>query len=195
MAYIPANDFTASALLDGRTLDPGVYHFNVAADLSLVDPILTLNAHGLDNVFWVFQIGSSLTTAAGAQVLMINPGTNNGVFWVTNTGAITFGANNIILGNYIANTSIAFGDVNSGSGRALALTGGVTSPATITGIDVLGAGGNGWEGGLTYDLSNNVVPVPEPASTSVLIAGFMGLVIGVRRIRRHYSDRKLVLRA
>jgi hypothetical protein len=188
MAYIPANDFTATPTLGGRTLSPGVYHFDVAADLT---GALTLDANFQDNAYWVFQIGSSMTTAANSQVVLINAGANAGIFFNAGT-FITIGATNATLGNYLAGETITVGDVadGSGGGRFLSLAG-VTMSGTAA-VDVQGPGANGgWDGALTYDLSNNVVPVPEPASTSALIAGFMGLVIGVRRIRRHYSDRKL----
>jgi hypothetical protein len=192
MAYLSENDFTATPTLGGRTLSPGVYHFDVAAGLT---GTLTLDANFQDNAYWVFQIGSSMTTAAGAKVELINAGANAGIFWDAGT-FITFGATNTTLGNYLAGETITYGDVanGAGGGRFLSLAG-VTFSGTAN-ADVQGPGANGgWDGALTYDLSNNVVPVPEPASTSVLIAGFMGLVVGVRRIRRHYSDRKLVLRA
>ncbi len=139
------NDFTATPTLGGRILAPGVYNFNVAADLT---GTLTLDAGGMNNVTWVINIGTSLTTAANAQVLFVNLGSNggkdNGLFW--NAGAaITFGATNIIAGNYLAGTHIDFGTTvpatGTGSGRALAVTDYIAFDGSAT-MDVLGTGGD-----------------------------------------------------
>jgi autotransporter-associated beta strand protein len=139
-----------------QILAPGVYKFDVAASISL-NGVLTLDAQGQNNVVWVINIGTSLTTGENAKVEFINLGSNggadNGLFW--NAGsAITLGATNVIAGNYLAGTDITFGTTvpgtGSGSGRALAQAG-VTfdGPATM---DVLGGPGNGdLAGGLTFD--------------------------------------------
>src|SRR4029079_5966203 len=55
--------------LGGLTLTPGVYCFSSSAQLT---GILTLNALGNPNAVWVFQTGSTLTTAG--SVLMTNGG-------------------------------------------------------------------------------------------------------------------------
>src|SRR4051794_12396152 len=64
--------------LGGLTLTPGVYTFNSSAQLT---GALTLDGAGDANAFWVFQIGSALTTASGSSVQVINGGANNGLFW------------------------------------------------------------------------------------------------------------------
>ncbi len=145
-------NFTATPTLGGRTLTAGVYNFDVAADLT---GTIFLDANFQNNVTWVFNIGTTLTTAAGAQVVFINLGTNggidNGLFW--NAGAaVNFGAENIIAGNYLAGTAITFGTTNgadgSGSGRALA-----GAEITFDGpgnMDLLGTGGD-LTGGLDFD--------------------------------------------
>ena len=65
-------------------LTSGVYHFDSSAQLT---GALTLDAQGLDNAFWVFQIGSTLTTASSSSVALINPGSNNGLFWQVGSSA------------------------------------------------------------------------------------------------------------
>jgi autotransporter-associated beta strand protein len=157
MPVIPANNLTGQDL-GGMTLAPGVYKFDVAAAITLAGTkILTLDAQGKNNVVWVFNIGTSLTTAAGSQIKFINLGTNlgadNGLFWNAGT-AITFGATNVIAGNYIAGTNITFGTTvpaaGSGSGRALA--GAIVSFDGAATMDKLGAPGNGdLAGGLALD--------------------------------------------
>lgn len=159
---IPANNLTGQDL-GGMTLAPGVYKYDVAAAITLAGTkILTLDAQGKNNVVWVFNIGTTLTTAAGAQVKFINLGTNggadNGLFWNAGT-AITLGATNIIAGNYIAGTNITFGttvpSTGSGSGRALA--GQIVSFDGAATMDALGAPGIGdLTGGLALDGVNIV---------------------------------------
>lgn len=147
--------------LGGTTLRPGVYKFNGAAKLT---GALVLDARGRNGAFWVFQIGTALTTTVNSSVKIINPGSNGakdcGIFW--NAGsAITIGANNQILGNYLAGTSITFGAKSSRSGRALALAGITLDNNQINAKG--GPGGTDWSGGLKYDASGAVVPDPDLA--------------------------------
>ncbi|WP_043588586.1 autotransporter-associated beta strand repeat-containing protein [Geminisphaera colitermitum] len=164
MVSPPANNLTGvnGGDLATQILTPGVYKFDVAASLSL-NGVLTLDAQGKNNVTWVINIGTALTTGANAQVVFINLGSNggadNGLFWNAGT-AFTFGANNVIAGNYLAGTDITFGTTvpaaGSGSGRALALAG-VTFDGTAT-MDALGGPGNGdLTGGLAFDDNGNLV--------------------------------------
>jgi outer membrane autotransporter protein len=141
-------------------LSAGVYTFNEMASLT---GALVLDAQGQNNVAWVFQIGTSLTTAANSTVTFINLGSNGGsdlgLFW--NAGAaITIGDNNTTAGNYIAGTSISFTGITTtvgvGGTRALALA--AVSFAGPGAINALGGGGR--EGGLMYDSNGNVVPIP-----------------------------------
>jgi len=113
--------------LSGMTLTPGVYKFDVAAEFTN-GTTLKLDAGGLNGGVWVFNIGTSLTTAALAGVEVINLGSNQGsdleIYWNAGAG-ITIGANNTIIGNYLAGTSINVGTTMPSasafaSGRALA---------------------------------------------------------------------------
>ena len=161
----PANNLSGvnGGNLATQILAPGVYSFNTAASISL-NGILTLDAQGQNNVTWVFNIGTELTTGANAEVRFINLGSNggadNGLFW--NTGSsITLGGNNVIAGNYLAGTSISFGTTlpgnGSAGGRALALAG--VSFAGAGTLDVLGGPGNGdMTGSLVIDNNGNLVP-------------------------------------
>ena len=64
------NDLTGQDL-GGKTLVPGVYCFSTSAQLT---GALTLNALGNSASVFVFRIGSTLTTATGSSVAVINPG-------------------------------------------------------------------------------------------------------------------------
>ena len=63
------------------TLTPGIYKFDSTAQLT---GTLTLDAQGASHAVWVFQFGSTFTTAAGSSVvfthLAANRAANAGVF-------------------------------------------------------------------------------------------------------------------
>jgi len=158
LAGMAPNAYMSNVDLGGKTLAPGVYKFNTTAGLT---GDLVLDGQGKNNVFWVFQIGTGLTTAANATVTVINPGSNGGrdygIFWNCGT-AVTFGATNQIAGNYLAGTSISLGaDRGSGGGRALAL-----AAVTVDGVGQVdafgGINGSDWTGGVIFDQAGKVVP-------------------------------------
>jgi len=63
--------------LGGKVLTPGVYFFASSAQLT---GTLTLNNLGNPNALFVFQIGSTLTTASSSAVVFTN-GLDKNVFW------------------------------------------------------------------------------------------------------------------
>lgn len=142
--------------LGGLTNTPGVYHFNSSAQLT---GMLVLDAQGDSNARFDFQIGSTLTTASGAAVLLINGAQAGNVFWQVGTSA-TIGVGTAFYGSILANQSITFNTSASLTGRALAMNGAVT-------------------------LDNNSISiptsVPEPNSFWLLI--FSGSVFGGWRWR------------
>lgn len=167
LAGMPSNANLSTVDLGGLTLAPGVYTFNSAASLN---GNLVLDGQGKNNAFWVFQIGTSLTTAINSTVTIINPGSNGGrdygIFW--NCGsAVNIGGNNQIAGNYLAGTSLTFGAGSTRGGRALALA---AVSLDNNQIDAFGGpGGGDWSGGLTYDENGAVVPLqPQPQNTGAL---------------------------
>ncbi|MES2921877.1 MAG: ice-binding family protein [Verrucomicrobiota bacterium] len=161
LAGMPSDKILSTVDLAGKTLRPGVYTFSGAAKLT---GALVLDARGRNGAFWVFQIGTSLTTSVNSTVTVINPGSNGGrdcgIFW--NAGsAITIGANNRIAGNYLAGTSITFGGKSYGGGRALARAG-----VSLDNNQINAHGGphaTDWTGGLKYNASGAVVPNPALA--------------------------------
>lgn len=113
--------------LGGLTLTPGVYFFSSTAQLT---GTLTLNGEGLADPLFVFQIGSSLTTASGSSVVTINDGGSLtpgiSVFWQVGSSA-TLGTTTAFEGNILAETSItADTGATDLDGRLLALNGAVT---------------------------------------------------------------------
>lgn len=64
--------------LGGMTLRPGVYHFDSLAELT---GMLTLDGDGQANPQFIFQVGSTLTTASAAVISMINGAVDWSVFF------------------------------------------------------------------------------------------------------------------
>lgn len=122
--------------LGGLTLTPGVYCFNTSAQLT---GILTLDAQGNSNAVFVFQIGSTLTTASSSSIVLINNANGCNAFWQVGSSA-TLGTNTAFQGNILALTSITLNTDASLNGRVLAINGSVTMdtnnitscPSTIT---------------------------------------------------------------
>jgi hypothetical protein len=110
--------------LGGRTLTPGVYGFSLPA--VTLTGTLTLDALGNPNARFDFQIGSTLITAPGSVVNVINGGLADNVFWQVGASA-TLDTTTAFDGNIIALTSITLNTRASiACGRALALNGAVT---------------------------------------------------------------------
>ena len=113
---------SVSADLGGQTLTPGVY--NSASEMGLTGN-LTLDAQGDASAVWIFQMGSSLTTASASSVNLINGASSCNVFWQVGSSA-TLGTNSTFRGTVMALTSIAVQTGATVDGRALARNGSVT---------------------------------------------------------------------
>lgn len=145
-----------SGTLGGTTLTPGIYQagtFNLTGNL-------TLDGNGL----YIFQAGSTLDTAIGSQVLLINGAQPYDVFWQVGSSA-TLLSSSVFAGNILALTSISVGSDNVIDGRLLASGGAVT------------LAGN-----------NNVISVPEP-STYALLGGVAALALVAFRRRQPRATR------
>ena len=108
--------------LGGLTLTPGTYQFGASITLASG---LTLDAQGDPGAVFLFQAGSTLITAAGSHVDLINGASACNVFWQVGSSA-TLGASSGLAGTIMALTSISMGDGVTVNGRALALNGAVT---------------------------------------------------------------------
>jgi len=113
--------------LGGMKLIPGVYCFASGAQLT---GILTLDPQGNPNSQWIFQIGTTLTTAQNSKVIL-NIGGKGGrgcnVYWQVGSSA-TVGKGSTFVGKILALTSVTF---NGGAlrGKALASNGAITISA------------------------------------------------------------------
>jgi len=115
--------------LGGLTLTPGVYCFSSSAQLT---GKLTLNALGNPDSVFIFQIGSTLTTASGSSVVVINADKLCNTFWQVGSSA-TLGTTTAFQGDILALASITMTTNATLNGRALARNGAVTLDSnTIT---------------------------------------------------------------
>ncbi len=145
------------------TLLPGVYKFDSSAQLT---GMLTLNALGDINARFDFQIGSTLTTASSASVLLLNGAQANNVYWQVGSSA-TLGTATSFDGSILADQSITFNTGASLFGRALALNGAVT-------------------------LDDNLITVPIPEPATFWAGAFCASVLGARQllaVRRRKAGR------
>lgn len=168
--------------LGGMTLGRGVYKYLSSAQLT---GTLTIDFAGLSNSNIIFQIGSTLTTASGSNIIVSNGNATDGVFFQVGSSA-TLGTTTTFAGNILADQSIT---LNTGAkilcGRAIALNAAVTMDTnTISNDCTLGGdfstgrtdfgslGFSGPEGGA----------VSEPASLILFATGLLGVT--ALRLRR-----------
>ena len=107
--------------LGGLFLTSGVYGGG-ALDLT---GTLTLNAEGNPDAVWIFQAASTLITASGSKVTLINGAQACHVFWQVGSSA-TLGTDSVFVGNILAFTSITLTTGATVDGRVLARNGAVT---------------------------------------------------------------------
>jgi hypothetical protein len=112
--------FPVVANLGGQNLVAGVY--NSASTLGLTGA-LTLTGGPTD--VWIFQAGSSLTTASGSSVVFNGGAQACNVFWQIGSDA-TIGTGSAFQGTILAQNSIFVTTGATIHGRALALVGAVT---------------------------------------------------------------------
>ena len=115
-----------SGNLGGQTLAPGLY--NTGSSLAISSGDLTLDAAGDVNGVFIFQMGSTLTTTAGRQVILSGGARASNVYWQVGTSA-TLGTNSSFKGNILADQSITLNSGSALEGRALTRIGAVSLAA------------------------------------------------------------------
>ena len=165
----PTDNLTGQDL-GGLTLTPGVYFFMSSAQLT---GTLTLNAEGNPNAVFIFQIGSTLTTASASDVDLINGASGANVFWQVGSSA-TLGTTTDLVGTIDALASVTLDTgANIACGRAIALTAAVTMDdnSVSTGGCFSPPGGS---------------PIPESSTWAMMLVGFAGLGFAGYRQRRKF---------
>jgi Ice-binding-like/PEP-CTERM motif len=158
--------------LGGLTFGPGVYHYASSAQLT---GTLTLDFNNLSNKDFVFQIGSTLTTANGSIVDIVNWKPNDGVFFQVGSSA-TLGTTTEFEGNILALASITLNTGASICGRAIALSGAVTMDSNNISNDCV-------VGGFSSDFRS---AVPEPSTWAMMLIGFAGVgFVAYRRMKKN----------
>ena len=138
-ASSPCNFDETGKNLGGQTLTPGTYCQTTAPTLT---GTLTLSGNGV----FTFKAGSTLVTAPGSTVRLINGAQPCNVFWQVGSSA-TLDTTTTFVGTIMALTDISLKNGATISGRALARNGEVslisnqvTRPASCTTASVSGPG-------------------------------------------------------
>lgn len=123
VALTGGTDLSGQDLGSVGTLTSGVYRFSSSAALT---GDMTIDFANDPGGVIVFLVGSTLTTAAGSVVHVINGTSSNGIYFQVGSAA-TLGASSSFAGNILALQSVSFGSAAGiACGRALALTAAVT---------------------------------------------------------------------
>ena len=110
--------------IGGETLPPGVYRTTSAQPSLGITGNLTLSGNA--NGVWIFQIVSTLTTAANnSQVILAGGAVSEHVYWQVGSSA-TLGTTTTFAGTIMAQASVSLDTGATLNGRALARTGAVT---------------------------------------------------------------------
>lgn len=151
------------------TLTPGVYHFDSSAQLT---GALTLDFQGNPDANFIFQIGSTLTTASNSSVSVINGGALSGVYWQIGSSA-TLGTDTTFAGNLLALVSVGLDPrAEILCGRAFALTGAVTmTDNVISNNNTLEDFGSGRPDFGSYGFSGDISVVPLPGALLLACSG------------------------
>lgn len=156
-SFAPAFD------LGGLILTSGVYNDSTSFGLT---GALTFDAQGNPNSVFIIQAGSTLITASGSSINLINGAQACHIFWVVGSSA-TLGTDSIFLGDILAYTSITAGTGATVDGRLLAENGAVTLDYNT----------------ITKSVCNNSSSaVPEP--TTIIAGAFLLLPLSLAGLRR-----------
>ncbi|MGO9903597.1 MAG: ice-binding family protein [Solirubrobacteraceae bacterium] len=147
--------------LGGMRLTAGAYSFSSSAQLT---GQLTLDAAGDPNAQFVFEIGSSLTTASESSIQLINGASPCNVYWQVGSSA-TLGSTTAFKGNLMANISITVNDASTVQGRLFARTGAVTLDDNVIDDSMCRTSTTPPPGGPTPPTSTPT-PTPTPTTTS-----------------------------
>ncbi|TMC14148.1 MAG: DUF3494 domain-containing protein [Chloroflexi bacterium] len=188
-ATAPSTSNLTGQDLGGKNLTPGVYTFSSSAQLT--GP-LTLSGNGV----FIFQIGSTLTTASNSVVLLAGGAQACAVYWQVGSSA-TLGSGTQFQGNLMALTSITMvTNANILTGRALARNGALAldtnriTPPTGTCTTPAVAASPSPAAAASVGLPNTGGPPTQPGFPwwPVAVASAIGALLIVLRVRPQRRD-------
>jgi hypothetical protein len=100
-------------VLEDNHFVPGIYQSLTSI---LITGDLTLDAQGNANAVFIFQSSSTVGTAAGARILLVNGAKASNVFWQAASSA-TLGSNTVWQGNILAAADITMNTGTNSCGR------------------------------------------------------------------------------
>jgi hypothetical protein len=109
--------------LGGATLLPGVYASE--SGTFEITGTLTLDSQGDPDAKFIFQMASTLITAANSKILLTNKATSCEIYWQVGSSA-TLGVDSEFVGRIYASESITLNNGAKVTGQVLAMTGAVT---------------------------------------------------------------------
>ena len=181
LAALPGTDLTGQDLGGGRTITPGVY--TMTDSVAYLNGALTLDATGIPNASFVFNLAHALTTGTGAVVNVIGGDSGTEVYWVIGSSA-TLGTGTVFAGNILADASVTLDPTAEIlCGRAFALTGSVTLiDNLISNNNTAEDFGSGRSDFGSYGFSGGAVPIPP--TILLLGSGLAGLVAFRKRFKK-----------
>ena len=105
--------------LGGRTYLPGTYAAAGGAAFAMTTNVILDGKNDCASKF-IFITPAAMNTTAGISITLINEAKASNVFWVVG-GAITTGASNKLVGNFLSSAAMTIGASSSIDGRFLAL--------------------------------------------------------------------------
>ena len=120
---------TVAADFGGKTYEPGVYAAVGGAAVAMTAGVILDGKNDCNSVF-IFSTPAAMNTTAGISITLVNGAKPGNVYWVAG-GAITTGASDHLVGNFMSGAAITVGASSSINGRLLGLAA-VTVGASVT---------------------------------------------------------------
>jgi len=117
LSALPSTSVPAD--LGGRTYLPGTYASAGGAAFAMTTNVILDGKNDCASKF-IFITPAAMNTTAGISITLINGAKASNVFWVVG-GAITTGASNKLVGNFLSSAAMTIGASSSIDGRFLAL--------------------------------------------------------------------------
>ena len=115
------DDVISTPLENNSPLGPGVHSIGSAASIS---GNLTFDAGGDPDAIFIIQINGALTVGPGIQIILTNSAQFCNIYWQIN-GELIIGTGSDMMGTFVNDAAIIFGEASSLRGRALTTAGAI----------------------------------------------------------------------